>query len=96
MAAYSSACLAISITIEPITPIVDFDAHPREGCAPLTVDFINKSKYADPTTYYWEFGDNLGYSNAENPSFTFYEPGVYSVSLEASASTSVASPCPGL
>jgi gliding motility-associated-like protein len=26
----------------------------------------------------------VGYSNAENPSFTFYEPGVYSVSLEAS------------
>jgi len=73
-----------TITIEPITPIVDFDAAPREGCSPLTVDFINKSKYADPTTYYWEFGDGVGFSNAENPSFTFYEPGVYSVSLEAS------------
>jgi gliding motility-associated-like protein len=73
-----------TVTIEPITPIVDFDAVPREGCSPLTVDFINKSKYADPSTYFWEFGDNVGFSNAENPSFTFYEPGVYSVSLEAS------------
>jgi gliding motility-associated-like protein len=69
--------------VEPITPVVDFTADVLEGCRPLTVNFTNLSKFADPESYYWTFGDGLGWSNAENPSFTFYDPGTYTVILEA-------------
>ncbi len=72
-----------SVVIEPITPVVDFTADITEGCRPLTVNFINNSQFADEDSYYWEFGDDLGFSNAEDPTFTFYDPGVYRVSLEA-------------
>jgi gliding motility-associated-like protein len=69
--------------VEPITPIVDFTADVLEGCRPLTVNFTNLSKYTDPESYLWTFGDGLGWSNAEHPSFTFYDPGSYTVILEA-------------
>jgi gliding motility-associated-like protein len=39
--------------------------------------------YADASTYFWQFGDNQGTSNAVNPTYTYYEPGIYSVSLTA-------------
>lgn len=74
-----------SIVIAPTVPLVDFDYEPGSGCSPLTVNFINKSKYADKTTYRWDFGDNSSsFSTKENPTYTYYKPGNYTVSLEAS------------
>jgi gliding motility-associated-like protein len=72
-----------NVRINPIPPVLDFDYFPPGGCAPHTVSFINKSKYADPSTYYWKFGLNQGTSRAIDPSYTYYEPGVYSVTLSA-------------
>lgn len=72
-----------TIVIDPIPPIVDFDYNPASGCAPLTVTFTNKSQYADPTSYFWSFGENQGSSRATNPKYTYFEPGRYSVTLEA-------------
>jgi len=73
-----------TITINPIPPVVDFTYDPASGCAPLTVNFTNLSQYADPSTYQWEFGANQGRSNAVNPTYTYFEPGVYTVTLSAS------------
>jgi gliding motility-associated-like protein len=73
-----------TVQINPIPPVVDFAYEPPSGCVPLTVSFTNLSQYADPTTYYWEFGQNEGTSRAINPTYTYYEPGVYSVTLSAS------------
>lgn len=72
-----------SITINPIPPIVDFGYDPAFGCAPLTVNFTNLSQFALSSSYEWEFGDGST-SNAVNPTHTYFEPGIYSVSLTAS------------
>lgn len=72
-----------TVTINPIPPILDFTYNPDQGCAPLTVTFTNTSQYADPGSYYWEFGANQGTSRAINPTYTYNEPGTYSVTLTA-------------
>ena len=74
----------ITITIDPIPPILDFSFNPASGCAPLTVNFTNLSQFADPTTYFWEFGTNQGTSHSVNPTYIYNEPGIYSVTLSAS------------
>lgn len=74
---------AITIKIRPIPPVVDFSYDPASGCAPLTVSFTNLTKYAEANSYVWNFGDNQGSSKVEHPTFTYYEPGVYSVTLSA-------------
>lgn len=72
-----------TVTISPIPPIVDFSYNPASGCAPLTVDFTNLSQYADENSYYWQFGDG-NTSREINPRHTYFQPGIYSVSLSAS------------
>ncbi len=76
-----------SVIILATPPFVDFDYAPRSGCAPLTVKFTNLSVGADPDKYVWEFGDGQATSKAVNPSYTYYEPGLYTVSLTAGNST---------
>lgn len=75
---------AVSIQIETVPPVLEFDYLPPSGCAPLTVSFVNRSQFADPATYFWEFGTNQGTSRAVNPTYTYFEPGIYSVTLTAS------------
>lgn len=76
-----------TITILAIPPVVDFDYDPASGCVPLTVSFTNKTMYALPDSYKWEFGDGQATSNSINPTYTYFEPGKYSVSLSASNDT---------
>lgn len=71
------------VKINPIPPVLAFDYFPPRGCAPLTVSFINESRYADPTTYFWKFGTGQGTSRATDPTYVYQEPGVYSVTLSA-------------
>lgn len=71
------------VRINPIPPIIEFDYFPPSGCAPHTVTFVNQSQYADPTSYVWKFGANEGTSNATDPTYTYYQPGLYSVTLSA-------------
>jgi gliding motility-associated-like protein len=73
----------ISVTINPIPPILDFSFDPASGCAPLAVNFTNLSQFADPNSYQWQFGTNQGSSQAVNPTYTYNEPGIYSVTLTA-------------
>ncbi len=74
---------SVTITIDPIPPILDFSYDPASGCAPLTVTFTNLSQFADPGSYFWEFGNGQGVSHAINPVYTYTEPGIYSVTLSA-------------
>jgi gliding motility-associated-like protein len=67
------------VTIDPPLPSVGF-AGSGEGCAPLTVSFTNTSLLA--LGYLWDFGDG-GTSGASSPTYTYYTPGTYSVSLTA-------------
>jgi gliding motility-associated-like protein len=61
----------------PAPPQAKF-AGPEPGCMPHTINFINTSEYADD--YLWEFGDG-SVSTAPNPSYTYYEAGIYRISL---------------
>ena len=77
-----------NITVEPVIPVVDFEVDITEGCRPLTVNFTNLSTSVDPNTYFWEFKDErgtvVGTSNAENPTFTFYNTSRINVTLSGS------------
>ena len=76
-----------TVTILAIPPIVDFSYDPPSGCAPLTVNFTNLSQFAEPDKYQWEFGQGQATSKAINPTYTYFEPGKYTVSLSASNAT---------
>ncbi|MBD3298161.1 MAG: PKD domain-containing protein, partial [candidate division Zixibacteria bacterium] len=56
----------------------DFDANPRIGPAPLTVQFHDSSETA-PTGWMWDFGDGTQ-STEQHPEHTF-DPGLYDVTL---------------
>jgi gliding motility-associated-like protein len=80
---------SVNIYIQPTAPVADFSADPPNGCVPLTVNFTNLTKYGDPESYIWYFGEGQSISRTENPTYTYYEPGVYSVKLEATNESGV-------
>ena len=61
-----------------------FSSTPFNGCAPLDVQFFNESSNA--ITYLWEFGDGST-SVLENPTYTYNNPGTYTVTLNAFSSS---------
>jgi len=62
------------------SPVTNFTSSVSTGCAPLTVQFTNKSVNA--TAYHWDFGNGES-SREENPVHEFREPGRYVVTLTA-------------
>ena len=80
---------SVQIFIQPTAPEADFSYDPGKGCAPLTVNFTNLTKYGDPDSYRWNFGAGEGTSVNENPTHTYYEPGIYSVKLSATNESGV-------
>lgn len=72
-----------TITIQAIPPVVDFSFNPPVGCVPLKVTFTNLSRYADPLTYRWDFGDGST-SREANPTHVYSRADKYSVTLTAS------------
>jgi len=67
------------VVVLPPIPIADFIGS-GTGCTPLTISFTNTSLYAN--TYLWDFGDG-GQSNLENPTYVYFDEGVFNVSLTA-------------
>jgi len=65
------------ITITPTPPVAGFD-EVESGCMPWTIQFNNTSLWAD--TYLWNFGDG-SISNSENPEYTYFGAGYYTVRL---------------
>lgn len=76
---YCSDTLSRNIEILPPPPVAAFVGS-GEGCAPLTISFDNQSEHAQ--LYMWEFGDG-NMSNLLNPTYTYYQPGIYTVRLTA-------------
>jgi len=68
-----------TITIIAPAPIANFQG-PAQGCRPLDVQFTNNSQFA--TTYLWDFGDG-GTSTQTAPSYTYFSPGIFTVTLTA-------------
>jgi len=71
-----------ALTYGEIPPVADFSGDPRSGDAPLTVNFTDLST-GSPTSWYWDFGDGVGTSTEQNPSYTYDTEGFYTVSLTA-------------
>lgn len=69
------------VTVVP-SPIVNLQADVVEGCAPLTVHFIETSP-DEGQTYWWDFGDinSANHSDNKTPVHVYQTPGVYTVSL---------------
>ena len=65
-------------------PNVSFTANPETGVKPLSVTFTNTSS-PDSLNYFWNIA-NVKTSGSTNESFTFEEPGVYTVVLQATDS----------
>ena len=61
-------------------PVAAFNANPRTGCSPFTVQFNNASSGA--TTYLWEFGNGTT-STLASPTATYTTAGTYTVRLHA-------------
>ena len=60
-------------------PLANFNVDDSVFCnVPATVNFTNTSYYSN--SYYWDFGDG-NYSTSTNPSHTYSNFGVYTVSL---------------
>jgi PKD repeat protein len=70
-----------NVSVVPEAPVAAFDSIPS-GCAPVQISLNNTSLHTDlpGTTYKWEFGDG-SISTAKNPRYTYFEPGVYRISL---------------
>jgi len=63
-------------------PGSNVQAIPTDGCAPMTVTFIDPSP-DEGQIYVWDFEDLVenGYSVARNPVYTYDHPGLYDVTL---------------
>ncbi|NLV27999.1 MAG: PKD domain-containing protein [Methanomicrobiales archaeon] len=62
-----------------LPPATDFEASPRTGPFPLTVQFTDKS-LGNVESWSWEFGDEE-ISSEKNPSHVYHNPGKYDVKL---------------
>jgi PKD repeat protein len=78
------------ITVNPAPQkgelVLDFNATPRSGNMPLTVQFYDLSTgFIEPVTYLWDFGDG-NTSSEHNPLYIYYYKGSYRVILNVSQS----------
>ncbi len=73
----------VFITVLPLPP-ADALADTVQGCAPLTVHFIEVNPDSG-RSFVWDFGDNSNLSLAKNPVHTYTSPGVYNVTLHVTS-----------
>lgn len=66
-----------TVEIVPPPPMAFFEMD-TAGCGTMTVFFQSQSLYA--VSYHWDFGDG-GEATVSNPVYTYYQPGVYDVTL---------------
>ncbi len=90
--AYGSGLSLDNASMTPLVPGVEYTSPlfpPTAGFSynvtnDLTVEFTNASSNAD--SYAWDFGDGVGTSMEENPTYTYTNEGIYSVTLTATNS----------
>jgi PKD repeat protein len=73
------------ITVNPL--IADFVISITQGCAPLSVQFTDRSS-CNPTSWLWDFGDGTPTSNQQNPAHVYDAAGVFDVTLTVSTANS--------
>ncbi len=87
-----SICLPVTIidTSLGCPPPIPFFMSVPNG---LMVSFSDLSAITGSTTYSWDFGDGVGTSTQQNPSYTYSVAGLYNVCLFISDSCDTASSC---
>ncbi|MFZ7122771.1 MAG: PKD domain-containing protein [Bacteroidota bacterium] len=81
-------CILSLLTQSAIAQVTaNFTSNVTSGCSPLIVNFSSTST-GSPTSFTWDFGDGIGNSNLQNPSYSYANPGVYTVTLTVSNGSS--------
>ena len=76
----------ITVSVNP-TPDPVFSGSPLEGCAPLSVQFIDHSTCIQPIIKWkWNFGDGTNYSDSASPQHIYTTSGLFSVSMTVTSS----------
>ncbi|MFK7920581.1 MAG: PKD domain-containing protein [Bacteroidia bacterium] len=75
-----SRTLIQSALVEVLPPVARILGTPRDGCAPLNVNFAYIPNGANITSWQWSFGDG-GTSTLATPSYVYLNPGNYDVQL---------------
>lgn len=70
-------------------PVPDFTANVTTGCAPLSVQFTDRSS-GNPIFWNWDLG-NGQLSTLQNPSTVYSTPGIYTVTLVARNANGISS-----
>lgn len=70
-------CLVVSSAKAQLS--ADFTATPTSGCAPMVVRFTDLST-GNPTQWRWDLGNGT-ISFLQNPSVTYFNPGLYNIKL---------------
>jgi gliding motility-associated-like protein len=82
---YAFLCVCFSILqygdARAQVPVANFSASSTSGCSPIVSNFTDLSTNT-PTSWYWDLG-NGSTSTIQNPSTTYINPGVYTVTLVA-------------
>jgi hypothetical protein len=74
--------LVLTFKVESNTAtMADFSGMPTSGSAPLEVQFTDISKGLPPTAWLWDFGDGMGTSTLQHPTYTYQNAGTYDVTL---------------
>ncbi len=69
-------------------PVISFKDLPAKGCIPYPITFSANIQTLDVvTSYNWDFGDGVGKSTLEKPSYVYTALGTYNVTLTITTST---------
>lgn len=74
--------LGFGIHAQAQAPVAQFTSDVTTGCAPVIVNFTDQSTNG-PTSWNWDFGNGVT-STLQNPTATYFTPGIYTVILTAS------------
>lgn len=71
--------LFLSCIVLSFAQTANFTASVTSSCSPVIVNFQDQST-GNPTSWFWDFG-NGATANIQNPSTTYFIPGIYTVKL---------------
>ncbi len=75
-------CTAMDSVIITVVPNVTASFDRMISCTDLSANFTDNSTSAGTITdWFWDFGDGVGTSTEQNPSYTYFASGAYMVSL---------------
>ena len=69
-----------------MNPVVDFTAEDPTGCPGEVIQFEGSAEADTPLAFEWDFGDGTG-ATTLNANHVYLNPGIYSVSLSATATS---------